>query len=106
MLIGFFEKLGVSKVNKNKSDLVLQISKKANLTQKEAAAALGAFTAAIQDALSSGDSVTLIGFGTFLVRERAARSGHNPRTGEPLEIPAVKVPSFRPGKNLKEVVNK
>lgn len=90
----------------NKSDLVLKVAEKANLTQKEAAAAVKAFTSAVQDALEAGDSVTLIGFGTFLVRERAARSGHNPRTGAPLEIPAVKVPSFRPGKSLKEVVNK
>ena len=90
----------------NKSDLVLKVAEKANLTQKEAAAAVKAFTSAVQDALEAGDSVTLIGFGTFLVRERVARSGHNPRTGAPLEIPAVKVPSFRPGKSLKEVVNK
>lgn len=89
----------------NKSDLVLKVSEKAELTQKEAAAAVNAFTAAVQEALSNGDNVTLIGFGTFLVRERAARSGHNPRTGETLQIPAVKVPSFRPGKNLKDVVN-
>ena len=89
----------------NKSDLVLKVSEKSELTQKEAAAAVNAFTAAVQEALSNGDNVTLIGFGTFLVRERAARSGHNPRTGEALQIPAVKVPSFRPGKNLKEVVN-
>lgn len=89
----------------NKSDLVLKVSEKAELTQKEAAAAVNAFTAAVQEALSKGDNVTLIGFGTFLVRERAARSGHNPRTGEALQIPAVKVPSFRPGKNLKDVVN-
>ncbi|MCK0514474.1 HU family DNA-binding protein [Anaerobiospirillum sp. NML120448] len=89
----------------NKSDLVLKVSEKAELTQKEAAAAVNAFTAAVQEALSNGDNVTLIGFGTFLVRERAARSGHNPRTGEALQIPAVKVPSFRPGKNLKDVVN-
>lgn len=89
----------------NKSDLVLKISEKAELTQKEAAAAVNAFTAAVQEALSNGDNVTLIGFGTFLVRERAARSGHNPRTGEALQIPAVKVPSFRPGKNLKDLVN-
>lgn len=89
----------------NKSDLVLKVSEKAELTQKEAAAAVNAFTAAVQEALSNGDNVTLIGFGTFLVRERAARSGHNPRTGEALQIPAVKVPSFRPGKNLKDLVN-
>ena len=89
----------------NKSDLVLKVSEKAELTQKEAAAAVNAFTAAVQEALSNGDNVTLIGFGTFLVRERAARSGHNPRTGEALQILAVKVPSFRPGKNLKDVVN-
>ena len=89
----------------NKSDLVLKVSEKAELPQKEAAAAVNAFTAAVQEALSNGDTVTLIGFGTFLVRERAARSGHNPRTGEALQIPAVKVPSFRPGKNLKDVVN-
>ena len=89
----------------NKSDLVLKVSEKAELTQKEAAAAVNAFTAAVQEALSNGDNVTLIGFGTFLVRDRAARSGHNPRTGEALQIPAVKVPSFRPGKNLKDVVN-
>lgn len=89
----------------NKSELVLKVSERAEITQKEAAAAVNAFTASIQEALSNGDNVTLIGFGTFLVRERAARTGHNPRSGEAIQIPAVKVPSFRPGKSLKEVVN-
>ncbi len=90
----------------NKSQLVDSIAKKAGLTQKDSAAAVNAFLESVKEALANGDSVTLIGFGNFLVRDRAARSGRNPRTGNVVEIPAVKVPAFKAGKPLKDIVNK
>ena len=82
----------------NKSELVENIAKKTGLSLKDANAAVAAFI--------EGDSVVLVGFGSFVVRDRAARTGHNPRTGESLDIPAVKVPAFRPGKTLKDAINK
>ena len=88
-----------------KAELVAQIASTADLTQKQADAALSAFTGAITKALKSGDSVSLIGFGTFTVKERAARTGRNPRTGETINIAASKVVSFKAGKVLKEEVN-
>lgn len=90
----------------NKSELVERIAKKANLSLKDSNACVNAFMAVVKDALSEGDVVTLVGFGSFVVRDRAARTGHNPRTGATLNIPAVKVPAFRPGKSLKDSVNK
>lgn len=90
----------------NKSQLVDSVAKKSGLTIKDSTAAVNAVVDSIKDALASGDTVTLIGFGTFLVRERAARNGRNPRTGEIVKIPAVKVPAFKPGKTFKDVVNK
>lgn len=89
----------------NKSELVNKVAKISNLSVKDSTAAVNAFMGVVKDALASGDTVTLVGFGSFLVRERAERKGHNPRTGEELTIPAVKVPAFRPGKTLKDVVN-
>lgn len=89
----------------NKSELVDSIAKKSKLTSKESTRALNAFMEAVKDCLGSNDTLTLVGFGSFMVRERAARTGHNPRTGESLKIPAVKVPAFRPGKTLKDKVN-
>lgn len=90
----------------NKSELVENIAKKTGLSLKDANASVSAFMSIIKESLGNGDSVVLVGFGSFVVRDRAARTGHNPRTGETLNIPAVKVPAFRPGKSLKDAVNK
>jgi len=88
----------------NKSELVAAMAEKSGLSKKDSEAALDAFIAATGDALKSGDKVQLVGFGTFEVRERAARTGRNPRTNEPMEVPASKVPAFKPGKALKETI--
>ena len=90
----------------NKSQLVENIAKKSGLTNKDSAAAVNAFLESVKESLSKGEAVTLIGFGSFLVRDRAARSGRNPRTGKVVDIPAVKVPAFKAGKPLKDAVNK
>ncbi|MBQ9274837.1 MAG: HU family DNA-binding protein [Succinivibrio sp.] len=89
----------------NKSELVESVAKKSGLSNKNAASAVSAVLEAIKDALANGDQVTLVGFGTFLVRERAARQGVNPRTKQKVEIPAVKAPAFKAGKPLKDAVN-
>ena len=88
----------------NKGELVTKITE-AGLTNKDATAALDATLAAIGDALAQGESVQLIGFGTFSVKERAAREGRNPRTGETVKIAASKAPAFKAGKALKDKVN-
>lgn len=88
----------------NKSELVDAIAAKAQTTKKDADAILSATLEAIIEAVSSGDKVTLVGFGTFETRDRAARSGHNPATGEAISIPAKKVPAFSAGKVFKERV--
>lgn len=90
----------------NKSELVSSVAEKAGITKAQAAAAIDATVETVTEAMSSGDAVAIIGFGTFRVGERAARTGRNPRTGEAMEIPAAKVPKFTPGKALKEAVNK
>jgi DNA-binding protein HU-beta len=74
------------------------------MTKKDAEKALNAVLAAIEEALKKGEKVQLVGFGTFEVRERAARKGRNPQTGQEIEIPASKVPVFKPGKLLKEKI--
>ena len=89
----------------NKEELVQEISKQANVTQKEAAEVLGALVSTIQTTVAKGDKVTLVGFGTFERRERAARTGRNPQTGKELKIPAAKVPAFSAGKKFKTIVN-
>ena len=89
----------------NKSDLVAAIADGSGLTKADAARALSATTGAISGALASGDKVSITGFGSFLVRSRAARSGRNPQTGATLHISASKVPAFKAGKLLKESVN-
>jgi DNA-binding protein HU-beta len=89
----------------NKSDLVQAIAERSELQKNTAAKAVDAIIESIKDALAKGDTVTLIGFGTFTVRERAARKGRNPRTGKPIDIKAAKVPIFKPGKALKDAVN-
>ena len=88
----------------NKSELVAAMSEKSRLTKKDCEAALDAFVAAIGDALKSGDKVQLVGFGAFEVKERAARTARNPKTNEPVAIPATRLPTFKPGKALKETV--
>lgn len=89
----------------NKSELVDAIASEAGLTKDQATKALNAFIASVQSALERGDDVALVGFGTFSVKERAARTGRNPKTGEALQIAASKVPSFKAGKGLKDAVN-
>ena len=89
----------------NKSQLIDAISEKADINKKEAQAALEAITQSIEEVLSQGEEVSLIGFGTFKVNERAARTGRNPKTGETMQIAASKSPSFKAGKALKEACN-
>ena len=88
----------------NKSELIDQIAESADISKAAAAKAVDAFVDAVTDALKKGEDVTLVGFGSFYVGERAARPGRNPSTGEPLQIAAAKLPKFRPGKNLKDAV--
>ena len=87
-----------------KTELVDLIAQKGDLKKKEAEAALNAFVEIVNGALAGGEDVTLIGFGSFGVRERSARVGHNPKTGAKVDIPACKVPYFRPGKLLRDAV--
>ncbi|MBC7786851.1 MAG: HU family DNA-binding protein [Methylophilaceae bacterium] len=89
----------------NKTELIAAISEQADLTKVDAGKALDAVTSAITNALKGGDSVTLVGFGTFKVSTRAARTGRNPRTGAELKIAARKAPAFTAGKTLKDAVN-
>ena len=88
----------------NKTELVQKVTMESELTKQKAGLAVDAVFQSIQGALQNGDNVQLIGFGTFEVRERAAREGRNPHTGEALTIPAGKVPAFKAGKALKEAV--
>ena len=88
----------------NKSELVEVIAQKSRLTKKDCETALNALIAAITDSLKSGDRVTLVGFGVFEVKQRAARTARNPKTNESVKIPASKLPMFKPGKALKEAV--
>lgn len=88
----------------NKNELVATIAEKAGLTKKDAGAALDVTIESITDALKKGDKIQLVGFGSFAVKDRKARTGKNPRTGESVKIPATKVPVFKAGKALKEAV--
>ena len=88
----------------NKTELVAAVAAKAELSKKDAEAAVKAVTDAITEALADGDKVALVGFGTFDVKTRAARTGKNPRTGEKIEIAEAKVPSFKAGSALKDAV--
>lgn len=88
----------------NKTDLTNQVAEVAELSKKDAARTVDAVFNSIQTALKNGDKVQLIGFGNFEVRERAARKGRNPQTGEEIEIAASKLPVFKPGKQLKDAV--
>jgi DNA-binding protein HU-beta len=89
----------------NKSELIDAVAESADLPKAAAARAIDAMTDAITGALKKGDSVALVGFGSFNVKNRAARTGRNPQTGAPINIAAAKVPSFKPGKALKDTVN-
>lgn len=89
----------------NKSELVAAVADKTGLTKKDSDAALAAVFDIISDALVSGDKVQLVGFGSFEVKHREARIGRNPKTKEPIDIPASKSPVFKPGKALKSAVN-
>ena len=91
-------------IKMNKTELVHQVATSAELTQKEASKAVDAVFDTVLEALKNGDNVQLIGFGSFEVRERAARTGRNPQTGEEIQIAAGKVPAFKPGKALKDAV--
>lgn len=86
----------------NKVTLVAKIAEKSGLSKKQAEQALGAFIDSVTEALKEGDKVQLMGFGTFEVKERAARTGRNPSTGEAIEIPASKTPTFKAGKGLRD----
>lgn len=89
----------------NKSQLVDKIAADANISKAAAGRALDAIISSVTDSLKGGDDVALVGFGTFTVRERAARTGRNPQTGKEIKIAAAKVPAFRAGKGLKDAVN-
>ena len=86
----------------NKADLVSMMAAKSNLTKKDSESALNAFVETVQTALKKGEKIQLVGFGTFEVRKRAARTGINPRTKESIKIPATKAPVFKAGKALKD----
>ena len=88
----------------NKTELIAAVAEKTDLSKKDADAAVSAVLGAITDALKAGDKIKLVGFGTFEVRNRAAKQGRNPRTGETMTVPASKVPAFKAGKALKDAV--
>jgi DNA-binding protein HU-beta len=89
----------------NKSELIDAIAGSSQLTKAEAGRALDAFIKTVENTLKTGDSVALVGFGTFEVKERAERKGRNPQTGEEITIKAARIPSFKAGKSLKDAVN-
>lgn len=89
----------------NKQELIENIATSADISKADAGRALDSIVDSITNSLKIGDPVVLIGFGTFSVRERAARTGRNPRTGEEIRIAAARVPAFKPGKALKDAVN-
>ena len=89
----------------NKGELIAKIAEESKLTKKAAEAALDAFVASVEEALKKGEKVQLVGFGTFEVRQRAARTGRTPLTRAEIKIPASKAPVFKAGKALKETVN-
>lgn len=89
----------------NKQELIDNMAESADISKAAAGRALDAMVSSISGALKKGDSLTLVGFGTFSVRSRAARTGRNPKTGETIQIKAAKVPAFKAGKALKDAVN-
>ena len=90
----------------NKSELINEISQQSGLTKVEAGQALNGLIKTIESTLQAGDSLVLVGFGTFYVKDRAERKGRNPLTGQEITISAAKTPAFKPGKSLKDAVNK
>ena len=90
----------------NKAELIAKIAEESKLTKKAAETALDAFITSVEGALKAGEKVQLVGFGSFEVRQRAARKGRNPQTKAEIKIPASKAPVFKAGKALKELVNK
>mgnify|MGYP000424872907 FL=1 len=90
----------------NKAELIAKIAEESKLTKKAAETALDAFVTSVEGALKNGEKVQLVGFGTFEVRQRAARKGRNPQTKAEIKIPASKAPVFKAGKALKDLVNK
>ena len=90
----------------NKTELIAEVAKKCGLSKKDAEKALNAFVDVVTETLSKGDKVQVVGFGSFEVKERPARTARNPRTGEEIEIGASKAPVFKAGKALKDTVNK
>ena len=89
----------------NKADLISKVAEKTDFTKKDAEKAVSAILASIEEALSNGEKVQLVGFGTFEIRNRAARKGRNPQTGQEIKIAAAKVPVFKAGKALREAVS-
>jgi DNA-binding protein HU-beta len=89
----------------NKTELISDVAQKADMTKKDADKVVNAFFTTVETALKAGDKVQLIGFGTFEVRERQARKGRNPQTGQEISIPATKGPAFKAGKALKDAVD-
>ncbi len=89
----------------NKAELIANVACSADISKKDAEKAINAFIENVQNALKKGDKVQLVGFGTFEVRERAARKGRNPQTNKEITIPASKVPAFKVGKALKDAIN-
>lgn len=90
----------------NKTELIASVAEKAELSKKDAEKAVSALLESVTETLKAGDRIALTGFGTFEVKERAARTGKNPRTGEPVQIAAARVPVFKAGKVLKDAVAK
>lgn len=90
----------------NKTEVITEVAEIAEISKKDATKAVDAFLEVISTALQQGEKVQLVGFGNFEVRERAARKGRNPQTGEEMDIPASKVPAFKPGKSLKEACDR
>jgi DNA-binding protein HU-beta len=88
----------------NKGELVDAVAAKANITKKQADEIISAFLSVVTEAVANGEKVTLVGFGSFERRERASREGRNPKTSEPMTIPATRIPAFSPGKQFKEKV--
>lgn len=85
----------------NKTELIAKVAEEANMTKKDTERFVNTFINVVEQTLATGDTVAILGFGTFLSRERPAREGRNPRTGEAIQIPASKVPVFRPGRGLR-----
>ena len=89
----------------NKTELIGEVAGKAGITKKDAEKVINAFFTTVEEGLKTGDKIQLIGFGTFEVRDRQARKGRNPQTGTEIDIPAARVPAFKPGKALKDALD-